>query len=137
MYRCVPDPAGLADLIGSRRRHPSTAAAIRVYRGRLDPNHQPTVTASNDAQSSAWTRDQRVQVIRRQLNYRDWPRLPPQEKGIDVAIAVDLMHLASVGSTTRSCCSPATRTCSRLRLPVLAGDGTGHRLGSVKVSCCG
>ena len=34
------------------------------------------------------------QVIRRQLNYRSWPGLPPQEKGIDVAIAVDLMHLA-------------------------------------------
>jgi uncharacterized LabA/DUF88 family protein len=94
LYRCVPDPAGLADLIASRRRRPSTAAAIRVYRGRPDPNHQPTVTASNDAQASAWTRDQRVQVIRRQLNYRDWPQLRPQEKGIDVAIAVDLMHLA-------------------------------------------
>jgi hypothetical protein len=33
-------------------------------------------------------------VIRRQLNYRDWPNRPPQEKGIDVALAVDLMHLA-------------------------------------------
>jgi hypothetical protein len=35
-----------------------------------------------------------VQVIRRQLNYRDWPNQPPREKGIDVAIAVDLVHLA-------------------------------------------
>ena len=33
-------------------------------------------------------------MIRRQLNYRDWPNQPPREKGIDVSIAVDLMHLA-------------------------------------------
>jgi hypothetical protein len=33
-------------------------------------------------------------VLRRQLNYRDWPNQPPREKGIDVSIAVDLMHLA-------------------------------------------
>lgn len=33
-------------------------------------------------------------MIRRQLNYRGWPNMPPQEKGIDVALAVDLIHLA-------------------------------------------
>jgi NYN domain len=33
-----------------------------------------------------------VCLIRRQLRYRD--PLPPQEKGIDVALAVDLVHLA-------------------------------------------
>ena len=94
LHRCVPDPARIADLIASRRRRPSTATAIRAYRGRPDPNRQPVVTASNDAQASQWTRDSRVHVIRRQLNYRGWPDLPPQEKGIDVAVAVDLMHLA-------------------------------------------
>ena len=36
-HRCVPDPARVADLIASRRRRPSAAAAIRVYRGRPDP----------------------------------------------------------------------------------------------------
>lgn len=93
-YRCVPDPVRVADLIASRRQRASVTAAIRVYRGRPDPNHQPKVTAANDAQKAQWERDRRVQVIRRQLNYRGWPQLPPQEKGIDVAIAVDLMHLA-------------------------------------------
>ena len=93
-YRCVPDPARVGDLIASRRRRPSTATAIRVYRGRPDPNHQRRVTAANDAQKAGWERDRRVQVIRRQLNYRGWPNQPPQEKGVDVAIAVDLMHLA-------------------------------------------
>jgi len=93
-HRCVPDPARLADLIASRRRRPSTAAAIRVYRGRPDPVRQARLTASNDAQAAQWGRDERVQVIRRQLVYRDWPKLPPVEKGIDVAVAVDLMRLA-------------------------------------------
>jgi hypothetical protein len=93
-YRCVPDPVRLADLIASRRKRASVATAIRVYRGRPDPNHQRLPTAANDAQASQWSHDQRVQMIRRQLNYRDWPKQPPQEKGIDVALAVDLMHLA-------------------------------------------
>lgn len=57
LHRCVPDPVRIADLIASRRKRSSTAEAIRVYRGRPDPNHQPVVTASNDAQASRWTRD--------------------------------------------------------------------------------
>ena len=93
-YRCVPDPAQLADLIAARRNRASSAEAVRVYRGRPDPNLQPTPTAANDAQTSEWTRDRRVQVVRRQLNYRNWPQQPPQEKGIDVQIAVDLIHSA-------------------------------------------
>jgi uncharacterized LabA/DUF88 family protein len=97
LYRCVPDPVQVADLIASRRKRPSVAASIRVYRGRPDPERQPVVAAANDAQASEWTRDRRVTVVRRQLNYRGWPRMPGQEKGIDVAIAVDLMYLAIRG----------------------------------------
>ncbi|WP_433232566.1 NYN domain-containing protein [Actinomadura formosensis] len=51
-------------------------------------------TSANDAQAAQWSRDPRVHVVRRQLNYRGWPDDPPREKGIDVAIAVDLMLLA-------------------------------------------
>ncbi|WP_405084571.1 NYN domain-containing protein [Microbispora sp. NBC_01389] len=94
-YRCVPDPAGIADLIGQRRSRASEVTAVRVYRGRPDPNYQPLPAAANDAQAARWTHDRRVQVIRRQLNYRGWTDgTPPQEKGIDVALAVDLIHLA-------------------------------------------
>jgi uncharacterized LabA/DUF88 family protein len=93
-YFCVPDPRQIADLIERRRTRPSEVTAIRVYRGRPDPNHQPMPTSANDAQAAAWTRDSRVHMVRRQLNYRDWPDVPPREKGIDVAIAVDLIHLA-------------------------------------------
>jgi hypothetical protein len=97
LYRCVPDPVRVADLVASRRKRPSVAASIRVYRGRPDPRHQSRVAASIDAQASEWTRDRRVTMVRRMLNYRGWPRLPEQEKGIDVAIAVDLMTLAFRG----------------------------------------
>lgn len=93
-YRCVPDPVRLADLIASRRKRPSVATAIRVYRGQPNPQHQPTPAAANEAQAARWTRDRRVQMIRRQLNYRNWPQEPPVEKGIDAAIACDMMHLA-------------------------------------------
>jgi uncharacterized LabA/DUF88 family protein len=92
LHRCVPDPARLADLIAGMRNRPSEAVAVRVYRGQPHPQHDPLQAATNDAQASQWSRDQRVQVIRRQLRYREG--LPPQEKGIDVALAVDLVHLA-------------------------------------------
>jgi hypothetical protein len=61
-YRCVPNPARLADLIADRRRSSSTAVKINVYRGRPDSERQPTLTAANDAQADYWTRDRRVQV---------------------------------------------------------------------------
>jgi hypothetical protein len=122
-YRHVPDPARLADLIASRRNRPSTASAVYVYRGRPDPNHQPVPTAANDAQASQWERDPRVQVIRRQLNYRGWPGLPPQEKGIDVQVAVDLIRLAFGGQhqalvlfSGDTDLLPALETVVRLRL---------------------
>jgi hypothetical protein len=92
-YRCVPNPGRLGDLIASRRKRPSTAAAVRVYRGQPNPQHQRIPAAAN-AQAASWTRDRRVHVTRRQLNYRNWPDQPPVEKGIDVALAVDLLHHA-------------------------------------------
>ncbi|MBE3009280.1 hypothetical protein IL992_08735 [Microbispora sp. NEAU-D428] len=45
---------------------------MRVYRGRPDSNYQPLPAAANDAQAAQWTRDTRVQMMRRQLNCRGW-----------------------------------------------------------------
>lgn len=94
VYCCVPDPSKIADIIQRRRSRPSQVTAIRVYRGRPDPERQPTPASANDSQSAKWMRDRRLHLVRRQLNYRGWPDTAPTEKGIDVAIAVDLMHLA-------------------------------------------
>jgi len=71
---------------------PGDARLVRVFRGRPNPNRQPVPAAANDAQTAAWERDPRVTVQRRDLNYRGWPQLPPQEKGVDVALAVDLIE---------------------------------------------
>lgn len=129
-YRCVPDPARLADLIAARRRRPSKAAAVCVYRGRPDPNHQPVPAAANDAQASQWERDSRVRVFRRQLNYRGWPASPPQEKGVDVQIAVDLIraafsrdYAALVLFSSDTDLLPALETVAR------------YKLGHVEVAC--
>ncbi|MFC7382473.1 NYN domain-containing protein [Sphaerisporangium rhizosphaerae] len=123
LYSCVPEPAKIADMIAKRRGRPSEAVAVRVYRGRPDPNHQPTPAAANDAQAARWQRDARVHMVRRQLNYRGWPDRPPQEKGIDVAIAVDLIHLALRGQydalvlfSSDTDLLPAVETIKNLRL---------------------
>ena len=65
---------------------------MRVFRGRPNPQHHPTPTAANDAQTDAWERDSRVTVIRKDLNYRGWPEHPAREKGVDVALAIDLVE---------------------------------------------
>jgi uncharacterized LabA/DUF88 family protein len=124
-YRCVPNPARLADLIADRRRSSSTAAKINVYRGRPDPERQPTLTAANDAQAAYWTRDRRVQLIRRQLNYRGWPDLAPREKGIDVKLAVDLMRTAFAGDYDALILF-SSDTDLLPALEAVAEDGLGH-----------
>lgn len=89
------DPLRLAQHLVSRRRNPSHLEGVRVYRGRPSPDHQARAAAANDRQTVVWERSGTVTVIRRPLRYpRDWPETPAAEKGIDVAIAVDLVRLA-------------------------------------------
>ena len=95
--RSLVHPVRVAELIASRRRRPTELTSVRVFRGRPNPEHHPTPTAANDAQTAAWQRDIRVMVHRRDLNYRGWPDSPPQEKGVDVALAVDLIESALLG----------------------------------------
>jgi uncharacterized LabA/DUF88 family protein len=100
-YEHVPNPRRLGDLLAGRRSRQSTAEAIRVYRAQPVADFQPTPARVNDAQAAEWTRDRRVQMITRPLVYPGWtaatrhlPQQRPYEKGIDVAIAVDMMHFA-------------------------------------------
>jgi uncharacterized LabA/DUF88 family protein len=88
------DPLRLARLLVGRRRRPSVLHGVRIYRGRPAPVHQQQAAAANDRQTSDWERSNFVTVIRRPLRYpRDWPATPASEKGIDVAIAVDLVTM--------------------------------------------
>ena len=57
-------------------------------------HHPFTAAAANDRQTSEWERSSLVTVIRRPLRYPiDWPVTPAAEKGIDVALAIDLVTL--------------------------------------------
>lgn len=93
------DPLRLGQLIVSRRARTSELEGVRVYRGRPNPDHQTQSAAANDRQAAAWERSGKVTVIRRPLRYPgDWPETPAVEKGLDVAIAVDLVRLAMTKS---------------------------------------
>lgn len=91
-------PLLIAERIAAKRRGECELVSVRVFRGRPNPVHHPVPTAANDAQTSAWERDSRVKVFRRALNYRGWPEHPPREKGVDVALAVDLIEGAMLGN---------------------------------------
>ena len=88
---------GAHDLFTPRREpvhqslvHP-LAVAVRIAekRSRRFP--------SEITQVRVWERDARVTVQQRDLKYLGWPEHPPREKGIDVALAIDLVHTALRG----------------------------------------
>lgn len=95
------NPRRLGELVVAKRNRnglSSELAGVRVYRGRPETTRDPTGATANDRQAEAWSRLRGVTIIRRPLRYPSgWPRTPAQEKGIDVALAVDLVSLAFVG----------------------------------------
>lgn len=89
------DPLRVAQHLCQRRSRDSELVEVRVYRGRPNPERQEGAARANDRQTAAWEKSPLVKVIRRNLRYpRNWPDEPAEEKGIDVAIAVDLIHAA-------------------------------------------
>jgi hypothetical protein len=142
------DPYKLGKLLVARRNYPSTLEQVRVYRGRPGPDRQATATAANDRQTANWERNRKVIAIRRPLRYpNDWPDSPATEKGIDVAIAVDLVRLAmeqrydvAILVSADTDLMPAAETIVDLRLAHIevASWTGGHRLrfpGSQKPWC--
>jgi uncharacterized LabA/DUF88 family protein len=66
---------------------------VRVYSGRPNSTKEPKTYAAHMRQCAAWGRQAEVVVIARSLRYpRNWPNERPQEKGIDVQLAVDLVR---------------------------------------------
>lgn len=91
-------PLKIGELLATRRRRESELMEVRVYRGRPNPERQPGAAAANDRQTDMWERSDRVTVIRRNLQYpSDYPASRASEKGIDVAIAVDMIRLSMSG----------------------------------------
>lgn len=92
-------PAALGQLLAARDPERSLAG-VRLYTGRPDAFLQPKAHAANVRQCQAWESDG-CYVFHRPLRYPPgWPNAGgrrPEEKGIDVAMAVDLSRLAQRG----------------------------------------
>lgn len=70
---------------------------VRVYTGRPDPTRQSKTYAAHMKQCARWEADG-ASVIWRSLRYPSRRTgLPPQEKGIDVALCIDFVTMAIDG----------------------------------------
>lgn len=91
-------PGRLADLIVARGRQPRQLVEVRVYRGQPDSSKDPKAYGASQKQTAMWSRDPRVRVVSRPLRYpRDYPLSKPEEKGVDVQLAVDFVSMAIRG----------------------------------------
>ena len=67
---------------------------VRVYTGRPDSTKEPKTYKAHIRQCSVWG-NAGVEVISRPLRYPDdWPKSRAEQKGVDVALAVDFVALA-------------------------------------------
>ena len=93
------DPGILGDLLVGRRNRPSELTQVRVYRGRPSPVRQPSAASANAVRETGWRFDPKVEIIHRDIRYpKNYPASPAQEKGVDVALAVDFVRLAFQGA---------------------------------------
>jgi len=89
------DPLKLADLICQRTSATNVnLKQVRIYRGRPDSTKDPQTYKAHMKQCLFW-QSCGVEVITRPLRYL--PSSKPQEKGIDVALAVDYVTMAVDG----------------------------------------
>ncbi|MFA5399704.1 MAG: NYN domain-containing protein [Dehalococcoidia bacterium] len=89
-------PFELANLIASRSPQGITRQLkeVRIYTGIPDGSKEPKTHSAYTRQTNIW-RNEGAIVISRPLRYlSDWPDTRAQQKGIDVAIAVDFIGLA-------------------------------------------
>lgn len=95
------DPVRLGQHLAADANYDRTLQQVRVYRGMPANSRDPRGYAATRRQVAAWETNRLSTVITRTLQYPyGWPNghLPgeaPREKGIDVALAVDLAVMAS------------------------------------------
>ncbi len=95
------DPLKLGRLIAKRNPidddEPRTLKEVRIYTGRPDSSKAPKTYGAHRRQSAAWTKSG-VAIKARTLRYPgDWPKTRAEEKGIDVALAIDFVVMAVEG----------------------------------------
>jgi len=87
-------PVQLAQRIVEKRLE-RQLEGVRVYRGLPDSTKDPRGYAAARRQITAWERDPKTSVFIRALRYPGaWPMDKPEEKGVDVALAVDFVVMA-------------------------------------------
>ena len=137
----------LLDIRNGQQRpgHPTASLSrLLVFRGLPSDDHDPDGYARNQAQKSAWERDQRVLVTLRPLKYRylrdasgafanvNGRRIvdgPPEEKGVDVLCA-----LAVVGESPRLDIDLVILASSDSDLAPALDEA--RRLGQAKIETC-
>jgi len=90
------DPAAFGLLLIRLGGDPArTLTQVRMYRGLPSNRHDPRGYAAARRQIAAWERQPQTHVTARSLRYpRAYPRERPEEKGIDVKIALDFHAMA-------------------------------------------
>lgn len=89
-------PMELANLICSRSPPgiPRELHQVRIYTGRPDSTKEPKTYAAHMKQCHVWLKAG-AKVIPRTLRYpKDWPTSKAEQKGVDVALAIDFVALA-------------------------------------------
>ncbi|MGZ4669399.1 MAG: hypothetical protein ACXVX3_12835, partial [Blastococcus sp.] len=89
------NPVGLAQVLIAGANDDRELAGVRLYRGLPSATRDPKGNAAAQRQITIWRRSPLVTVVTHPIRYPEgWPEesLPgesPQEKGIDVALALD------------------------------------------------
>ena len=89
------DPLALAQHLADDSPYDRQLHQVRIYRGQPVNKHDPQGYAASRRQHAVWTRSPLVELVTRSLAYPPgWPnrtggRERPEEKGIDVALALD------------------------------------------------
>ncbi len=92
------NPGKIGRLVVERSQFDRVLVGVRVYRGLPSATKDPKGYGASRAQAAAWERDELVTVVSRPLRYpHDYPRSKAEEKGIDVALAVDFVMGAVKG----------------------------------------
>lgn len=88
------DPYALGQLLTQRSGKDRHLKQVRIYTGQPDATKQPKGYGASRKQYAAW-RGRGVEVTSRPLRYPpSFPAQKPEEKGIDVQIAIDIVSLA-------------------------------------------
>lgn len=91
-------PGLIANLLASRTKAPDPQlAGVRVYTGRPDGSLDPRTYGAHMRQCATWEKDPTITLNWRPLRY-PWGGGRPEQKGVDVQIAVDMVKLYIQGA---------------------------------------